>query len=208
MKVSDDSKDQTNESPTPKGVNRNLKNNAPSPFLPEITSSLPSISWAIANANPTPLKVKVETSSGFQASEVMQPTFSSHKKHRRKRKEKKIKKEESKINSSNNGEARDEPLTEGNIDSKVKKFKIFDDSKKGSDDSNDQSTEDGEINDTSDILIISVDSNDTSIISDDSEKGSDDSKDQKIEDGEINDTNQFLITQMIKPRKLNLLLRN
>ena len=80
--------------------------------------------------------------------------------------------------------------------------------KKGSDDSNDQSTEDGEINDTSDILIISVDSNDTSIISDDSEKGSDDSKDQKIEDGEINDTNQFLITQMIKPRKLNLLLRN
>ena len=33
-----------------------------------------------------------------------------------------------------------------------------------------QSTEDGEINDTSDILIISVDSNDTSIISDDSEK--------------------------------------
>ena len=61
--------------------------------------------------------------------------------------------------------------------------------KKGSDDSNDQSTEDGEINDTSDILIISVDSNDTSIISDDSEKGSDNSKDQKIEDGEINDTN-------------------
>ena len=49
LKGSNDSKDQTNEIPPPKAVNRNLKNNAPLTFLPKITSSLPTISWAIAN---------------------------------------------------------------------------------------------------------------------------------------------------------------
>ena len=159
FKGSNDSNDQTTETPPPEAVNRNLKNNAPLTFLPKITSSLPTISWAIANpahSVPTPPKVKFETSTGMQASEVMQPAFSSHKKHKKEKKNKKRKREKGDRkhkSSSNNGEAKNEPLaiTEGNIDSKFKKFKISDDSKKDSDDSKDQSAEDGEINDTSKV---------------------------------------------------------
>ena len=168
LKGSDDSKDQTIETQPPKEVNRNLKNNASLTFVPKITSSLPTMSWAIANpahSVPTPLKAEVETSTGLQASEVMQPAFSSHKKHK---KEKENKKEKRKIgdrkekSSSNNGEAKGEPLaiSEGNIDSKFKKFKISDDSKKDSDDSKDQSAEDGEINDTNDTSKVSDDPDD------------------------------------------------
>ena len=136
LKGSDDSKDQTNETPPPKAVNRNLKNDTPLAFLPKITSSLPTISWAIANpahSVPTPLNAKIETSMGFQASEVMQPAFSSHKKHKKEKinkKEKRKKGDRKHKSLSNNGEAEDEPLAiteDGEIDDTNDASKVSDD---------------------------------------------------------------------------------
>ena len=110
LKVSDDSKDQTTETLPPKAVNRNLKNNAPLTFLPKITSSLPTISWAIANPAQSTEDGEINDNSKVsddledQTKETKSPTHKKHKKKKKNKKEKREKRNRKHENSSNNGE--------------------------------------------------------------------------------------------------------